>query len=219
MEARFTHALTGARTGRTWRWNFQRDAVHTSRWRATAADDGSFALVHWCVKDGMWEDDVDHVRHSLYVASIPAITEAPTIRRLLDYEETLTVPSEFGPLNGHLAVAWEWAECSLHDFLHEPAADARTAADQVEENVGAALGVLHQIGLIHCDVAPNNVMRVGGRWKLADLDACRLRGLPADRLPLNEHYLHPERREAVSPPAREEFDKYGLDRILERLRQ
>lgn len=47
---------------------------------------------------------------------------------------------------------------------------------EVERNVSEALRLLHSLGHVHCDVAPNNILRVGGVWKLADLDACRRRG-------------------------------------------
>lgn len=41
-------------------------------------------------------------------------------------------------------------------------------ATAIEANVGAALATLHALDLVHCDVAPNNVLRVNGMWKLGE---------------------------------------------------
>jgi serine/threonine protein kinase len=127
-------------------------------------------------------------------------------------------PGEFDP-PGSLFAIWEWAECSLLDFLSDPDEDPRAVAGAVESNVGAALAVLHGIGIVHLDVAPNNILRVDGTWKLADLDSCVERGMPASRVPRVEFYVHPDRIDAnPPPPARDEFDTYGLSRVLSRLR-
>jgi serine/threonine protein kinase len=79
-----------------------------------------------------------------------------------------------------------------------------------------ALDVLHGIGFVHMDVAPNNILRVEGTWKLADLDSCVPRGTPSARGAINQRYLHPDREGAV--PARDEFDDYGLEQVLARFR-
>ena len=91
---------------------------------------------------------------------------------------------------------------------------------EVERNVSVALRLLHSLGHVHCDVAPNNILRVGGVWKLADLDACRRRDEYADRYSRQERYRHPDRHDGQPVPwAREEFDWYGLDQVVRELRE
>src|SRR5439155_10805504 len=85
----------------------------------------------------------------------------------------------------------------------------------LETNVRAALQVLHRSGFVHLDVAPHNILRVGGRWKLADLDSCTEIGAVAERHPTDERFLHPDRQARINNvelvPARPEYDLYGLE--------
>lgn len=113
-----------------------------------------------------------------------------------------------------LTLVWEWADVTLHELMREPAV-ADDDKVGVVANVRAALDILHALDLVHCDVAPNNVFRVRGTWKLGDLDSVRERGAPLDRFPL-EHYRHPDALPGA--PADPLFDFYSLDRIAERLR-
>jgi serine/threonine protein kinase len=186
------------------------------RWKATAVDDGSLALIHRCEKGGMWEDDVQRQRHAVGLARRPEIQASPFIRRLLDVQETEAEMVGEWTVSGYFAAIWEWADISLADFLNKPPAGLAAAGAQVKENVGAGLRTLHDAGLVHCDVVPNNVLRVDGVWKLADLDSCVERGMPAERGPRNKRYLHPDRRGGVVA-ARDDFDVFGLDEILARL--
>jgi serine/threonine protein kinase len=78
------------------------------------------------------------------------------------------------------------------------------------------LATLHQLGLVHSDVAPNNVLSVAGAWKLADLDNCVEAGQPLTRFP-REPYRHPDA--VPGAPADPIFDLFGLRRIIERLRR
>jgi serine/threonine protein kinase len=164
-------------------------------------------LLHRCRNDGYWLDAFELSQHAIEIASRPEISCENTIRQLLDIAED-------GPV---LVAIWEWADLSLEDFIREPDADPAAVADSVEANVSAALRVLHNVGIVHMDVTPNNILRVGETWKLADLDSCVRRGEPAGRRPLAERYLHPELRGA-SPPARDEFDAHGLEQVLAGLR-
>jgi hypothetical protein len=86
-------------------------------------------------------------------------------------------------------------------------------AGQIQANVAAALATLHSIDLVHCDVAPNNVFRVAGTWKLGDLDGCLWRGDPVHRFP-PRHYRHPNA--VTGAPADPAFDLYGLAHLLDR---
>lgn len=87
----------------------------------------------------------------------------------------------------------------------------------VNENVGEALRALHKLGVVHCDVAPNNILRVCGEWKLIDLDSCVSVGSPAIRRP-NAAYCHPDRKDG-SAPARPAWDEYGLEQVTTVLRE
>jgi serine/threonine protein kinase len=121
-------------------------------------------------------------------------------------------------VTGYLIAIWEWADRVLHELPDDPGPGRTPVADQVAANVGAALDVLHGLGIVHCDVAPNNIMRVDGVWKLADLDSCIARGDPVIRGPLRERYLHPDRRDGPSP-ARNEFDTWALEQVVQRVRE
>ena len=210
--------VTGEKTSRTWRC--VRDIGHGFRWEATDIADGSPALVHCCSKEPLWDDELARVRHAVALAGRPKIVAAAiTIRQLIDeYDQPNAepIPGDHEPIYGAFWTVWEWGDRSLHEFFVEPDDKPTTVADAVEVNVGAALDVLHSAGLVHCDVAPNNVLRVGGEWKLADLDGCTRRGDPMPARVPREPWRHPEH--VAGMPAREEFDRYGLDAILRELR-
>lgn len=79
--------------------------------------------------------------------------------------------------------------------------------------------MLHGLMLVHLDVAPNNILRVEGMWKLADRDSCKRSGALARRHPINRRWVHPDRDEdPVGVRARREFDWYGLEQVLRCLR-
>jgi hypothetical protein len=212
--------VRGDRTGRVWRYQpldrLEASGVH---YQATATDDGSYACIRVCEKGTYWDDEVELQRNAIAVASRSEIVEAPTIRQLLDVCETEPVAGEFG-YPDLLKLVWEWGDYSLDDLLH---GDYRRqtlteAAVEVQANIRAALEVLHGVGLVHLDVAPNNILRVGGVWKLADLDTCAERDSKTLRQPNNQRWVHPDRRHGRPVPAREEFDLYGLEQVLMTLR-
>jgi hypothetical protein len=164
----------------------------------------------------MWQDELERLQHAVNVASRAEIKAAESIRQLIDVSETEATTGRFAYPGSFWAI-WEWADISLDEFLGSPDDDPAVVSDQVERNVGAALAVLHRAGIVHMDVAPNNILRVGQTWKLADLDSCVPLGAPAVRRPLNERYVHPD-LDGARPPARGEFDLYGLSQVVARLR-
>lgn len=212
--------IQGERTGRVWRYQLlDRLDASGDNYRAKAADDGSYACIRVCEKGTYWEDEVERLQNAIAVASRPEIIAAPTIRRLLDVCETEAVAGEFG-YPGRIALIWEWGAYSLDDLMHgDYQQTPAEVADEVEANGRAALEVLHGLGLIHLDIAPNNILRVEGVWKLADLDTCSERGSDSIRQPVGQRWVHPDRQQGYPVPAREEFDLYGLDRVLAVLRQ
>ena len=201
-----------------WRYHPKSDRLDTAgeRYRGTATDDQSLACLHRCEKGGHWEDELDRLRNALALATLPSIAAATTIRQLIDQRDTEAV-TRHSASPGDLTAIWEWADISLDDFLHDPDQNPVAVADAVEANIGTALETLHAIGIVHLDVTPANILRVEGSWKLADLDSCTERGSPAGRQPIDERFVHPERRGGRAL-AREEFDFYGLDQILITLR-
>jgi hypothetical protein len=208
--------IRGDRSHRVWRYHPTTDRLDTGgeRYRGTATDDQSLACLHRCEKGGYWEDELDRLRNALALANLPKIAAATTMRQLIDQRDT-----EEGDFRypGDLTAIWEWADISLDDFLHDPDQNPVAVADAVEANIGTALEVLHGIGIVHLDVAPNNILRVAGSWKLADLDSCTERGSPAVRQPPDERFVHPDRRDGPAL-ARDEFDLYGLEQTLIALR-
>jgi hypothetical protein len=145
------------------------------------------------------------------------------VERLQDDDPPIRASMSEEEIPGWITEIWEWADFPLHELLgdEQPESPPDGAVEQIEANVGAALACLHSIGVIHCDVAPNNIFRVDGVWKLGDLDSCVARGKPTNRGPTNRRYLHPERLQSPGPIplAREEFDTWALDQVLERLRE
>ena len=107
---------------------------------------------------------------AIEIARLPVVVNCPTIVQLLDYEDTTVDLHGFGDNYDCVTAAWEWGDRVLIDELVEGEYEATELAADVEAGVGQALACLHAEGLVHSDVAPNNIVRVGDVWKLADLD-------------------------------------------------
>jgi hypothetical protein len=212
----------GDRTGRKWRYDILDKLEHSGdRYMATAVDDGSRACLHICEIGTYWEDEIERMRSSIAIASRPEIVAATTIRQLLDVQEIRGTTGDFG-FPGTLTEILEWGWLPLDDYIKRMVDHRQSpteVADEVENNVSTALKLLHGLGLVHLDVAPNNVLYVDGMWKLADLDSCLERGAPPLRQPLNEQYVHPDRRHGRPVPAREEFDYFGLESVVDEVRK
>ncbi len=103
---------------------------------------------------------------------------------------------------------------SLDDRLRartivDPAAVQRA----LDDTLGEALEALHGAGLVHCDVAPNNIVSVGGRWLLADFDrATAIGGLTTGLAGGGYSEAKP------GCPAAVELDEFGVEAIRARLR-
>jgi serine/threonine protein kinase len=211
--------VVGDETGRRWRYHLRADRLEANGERFCAVeDDGSLALIHRCEKDGYWDDEVERMRSAIALARLPEIRACQTIRQLLDINETDTHLVGEWKVNGYLTEIWEWASTPLHELPSDPGPGHRPVVEEVAANVSAALAVIHGLGFIHCDVAPNNIFFVDGVWKLGDLDSCVARGDLVNRGPTNQRYLHPDRRDGPTV-AKDDFDTWGLERVLERLRE
>lgn len=212
--------VTGDRTGRTWSYHVTADSQGADpgfgeRWSVADVSDGSVAYYHQYRKSDDYAAEIARMRTAIDVATLPEIAASPVIVRLLDVHETEATTGEWG-VPGLLGAVWEFADLPLNKFQGQLDCDGRAVADDVERNVGQALDELHALGWIHCDVAPNNVLRVEGRWKLADLDSCTRRGELSTRKPA-DRYLHP-RRQAGDALADGDFDRYGVCVIANELR-
>lgn len=231
-----TWAIRGDETGKVWRYHPALDRLpdaNGARWRCYA-DDGSSAVLHRSEIGAHWDvglevgsltvkvtNEVDRMRTAIALAREPAIRSCTTIRQLLDVHETEPKTSGARSAPGVLAEIWEWAAFGLDDWLrYDDRESGSSIVDEVVANVTRALEVLHGLGIIHSDVAPSNILRVDGMWKLGDLDSCARLGEPVSRGPMAERkrYQHPDRR--VGPTAaREEFDWWGLEQVRAKLRE
>jgi hypothetical protein len=204
-----TTAITGSRTGREWRYHVTADKITAAGWgrrfRVQAVDDETWSYYHEYDQGDFYAAELPQMRNAVAVADLPEVAACAYTCTLIDVVENEYV----------LGSIWELADISLHDFFGAPVGDRDAAASEVGTNVGGALDVLHGLGLVHLDVAPNNVLRVGGVWQLGDFGICQPKGAAVPGHP-KPPYRHPERTE--DSRARFEFDRYGLEKMIERLR-
>lgn len=198
--------IRGDETGGVWRAHIARQLPMpgSGERRKGEGGDGEEVLLHTLTKEEMYADDLARARTAIEVARRPEVRASPAIRQLVDTSEN----------DYSLTLVWEWADVALHELLRDGTVTDEDAS-QIVNNVQIALAALHALGLVHCDVAPNNIFRVRGIWKLGDLDSARPQGRPVDRFPL-ERYRHSDA--VPGAPAEPAFDLYGLERIVERLR-
>jgi hypothetical protein len=158
--------IHGDETGRVWRAHVaqQLSLAGSGERRKGIAADGEEVLLHTLRKEEMYADDLARARTAVAIARIPEIRASPVICRLVDTSE-----NSFA-----LTLVWEWAEVALHELLRSGAVTTEDAT-AIEANLGAALATLHELDLVHCDVAPNNVRRP------RDVEARRPRQLSALR--------------------------------------
>jgi serine/threonine protein kinase len=157
---------------------------------------------------------IRRVRHAIDIARSAAVVNCPTLVQLLDYADRTVDTYGFGDSYDVVTAAWEWGECVLLDELCSGAYVAAELASGVEAGVTYALECLHAAGLVHSDVAPNNIVRVAGVWKLADLDNTVRANEPITGVPAKAYRLDGC---GVGDPANRAMDEHGLRVVLERI--
>jgi hypothetical protein len=143
--------------------------------------------------------------------------EVEALRRIGPQVRVLGLLGTAATAGGHRYRVFEWADLALHDLLDGYAPALRALlGDAIEDDVAQALRAVHAAGLVHCDVAPNNIVRVRGRWKLADFDVCVPIGAPTVGQPRLGSYRSGDRE--VGAPARTAFDWDGLRAVVAQVR-
>jgi serine/threonine-protein kinase len=72
---------------------------------------------------------------------------------------------------GYVYIAMELGQESLHDRVHKVGPLSPAEIKDLALALLDTLDHLHARGLVHADVKPGNLVRVGDRWKLCDLGA------------------------------------------------
>jgi serine/threonine protein kinase len=202
-----TIVIEDAVGGGRWSFDLLRDRLdcpaHAACYRGS--DSGGRPVFVKAVEDG---DEDGQARAEREVAAHARLGRQERVLALLGTAVTAS---------GHAYLVFEWADLALHELLAGYAPALREVlADTVERDVGAALRAVHAAGLVHCDVAPNNIMRVEGRWKLADFDVCVPSGAPSVGQPRLRTYVSEGRD--VGAPASARFDWDGLRAVVQAVR-
>jgi len=169
----------------------------TTAYFGWAEDDESFRVFAQRLIHGEdWQPDRDHMRRAFEIAQIPEIADCPFIAGAIDYAN---------PCDTYLIHCL--ADAVLDERLREgPLAPNET--DEIAHNLRTALDVFHGLGLVHGDVREDNVLLIGGVWKLGDLGSVVEVGKPIELLSRNRDYV-PDGIDFGSP-ATAEIDEYAL---------
>jgi len=122
----------------------------------------------------MNEDDCPDPR--LWHSKLKELDVQTCFLKLIDYSKKSNGDPGPDASDGQLYVITEVADFSLKDLL----SDQRTKGvplikeqiSHIARNVVTVVAALHAKGLVHLDIKPENLMRVGDTWKLIDVDGC-----------------------------------------------
>jgi serine/threonine protein kinase len=103
--------------------------------------------------------------------------------------------SQVRHIGKQLGEALRYMHMPIHTYIHTYT-HMHTNTCQVRhigKQLGEALRYTHMLGMIHGDIKPLNIVRLGERWKLIDLDAaCELRSGAKAAAKFSSAYLPPE---------------------------
>ncbi len=78
-----------------------------------------------------------------------------------------------GRLQGMFYIVTELAERSLGEMLRNGQRPTGSELNAIAAQISSALAYIHSRGGVHRDVKPDNILRVGGSWQLADFGMAR----------------------------------------------
>lgn len=80
---------------------------------------------------------------------------------------------EFSPSGEVYVMVMDYSEETLHDYISNHMATISHMEKRfILQSIAATVQALHSASLIHTDIKPHNVLAVGRRWYLADLESC-----------------------------------------------
>ncbi|MEW6280863.1 MAG: serine/threonine-protein kinase [Candidatus Eremiobacterota bacterium] len=124
----------------------------------------SRVLSRCCVK--LYPPGTAEEEESLREIGLLAATSHP---RVIAYRGAGEIQT--GPLAGGLFLAMELAERSFRDDIRQ--GTSRSAVLELVRHAAEGLCCLHGTGIVHRDVKPDNLLRVGDSWKLSDFGLTR----------------------------------------------
>jgi serine/threonine protein kinase len=148
----------------------------------------------------LFDDDREHLRRAMRIARLPKIGSCPFVLRAIDVAE---------PWDSFFF--FELAEGSLQELGHRGLTPSEAAS--LRTTIGEALAATHAAGYVHCDVKPDNILRVDDVWKLADFGGAVPIGEPVDVLPRDKQFVQPGI--TFGAHASTAIDRFALTAVLE----
>jgi serine/threonine protein kinase len=112
----------------------------------------------------------------LWSTSLENVKVGDVFIQLIEYSKDNTGQPGNDPTDGVSYVITELADHSMKDFLAQCREEQRTLerpkVQSMTRSIITVIAALHAKGLVHLDIKPENLMRVGGLWKLIDVDGC-----------------------------------------------
>lgn len=187
-------------SGRAWIVDEREQAAigaRTTPFLGHAEDDENHVVwVQRLIHGEEWDDDRRHMRTAFDVGQRAEVRACPFIAAPIDYADSWDT-----------YLFHELAETDLERALKRD--PASIDAQAVESNVRRALGTLHPLGLVHCDVREDNILLVAGTWKLGDLGGVVPAGEPMTVIQKDRTYV-PDGVD-IGTPAEAANDEYALE--------
>lgn len=112
----------------------------------------------------------------LWSTTLESVKVSDVFIQLIDYSKDSSGQPGSDPVDGVFYVVTELAEHSMRDLLEQCHEEGKTLErNQIQHmtrSIITVIAALHAKGLVHLDIKPENIMEVGGMWKLIDVDGC-----------------------------------------------